>query len=435
MHFPPLFSILAAATAVLAHDHHDYEDDIVDDTFFLVKRDVQAGGGCGTQNNNAVCAAGLCCSDAGVCGTGGAFCTAPACQISAGPACDGNQTPAGADTSQIPRPLFGNIPYGVDVSHCTVTGKVAITFDDGPYLYTSALLDILKSNNVTATFFVVGNNGAKGMINNPATGYPATLRRMIADGHQIGSHTWSHQDLSLITAQQRRDQIVKNEIALNDVLGVIPTYLRPPYTHWTQDGLNDLKTFGYHVLNYDIDTRDWQGNYTVAETTYSTILSQHSPSSSSWISLEHDIYNTTVHMFAQYIIDTARQLNYQLVTVGECLGDPESNWYRNTTTGQPIDTSVLHKFVASAGSATTGGSSSKTATASSTATGHTTTHTNFPSAIAVNGNSGNNNTSTKTSATAATSATPSATSKSDGTRNVVWAGTGVFAIALAFAMA
>lgn len=241
MRLSTLLSSLVA-TSALAHSY-DNTDIIIN------KRDVSAGGQCGTQANNAVCAAGLCCSDSGVCGTGGAFCTAPACQISAGPACDGNQTPKGADTSTVPRPLFGSIPYGVDISHCTVNGKVAISFDDGPYLYTAALLDILKSNNVTATFFVVGNNGAKGMINDPATGYPAVLRRMVADGHQIGSHTWSHQDLSVLTAAQRKDQIVKNEIALADVLGVIPTYLRPPYTRWTQDGLNDLKTYGYHVVS------------------------------------------------------------------------------------------------------------------------------------------------------------------------------------------
>ncbi|CAK7225695.1 hypothetical protein SCUCBS95973_005950 [Sporothrix curviconia] len=344
MYLSPMLGVLASAAAVLAHNHDDPEhkqghndnDSVnVDDNraSYLVKRGVHAGGGCGTQNSNAVCAAGLCCSDAGVCGTGGAFCTAPACQISA---CDGNQTPAGADTSSLPRPLFGGIPYGIDIRHCTVHGNVALTFDDGPYLYAAALLDILQHNNVTATCFVVGNDGAKGMINNAATGYPATLRRMVAEGHQVGSHTWSHQDLSLFTAAQRRDQIVKNEIALSDVLGVVPTYLRPPYTRWTQDGLDDLRALGYHVLNYDIDTCDWQGDYSAAKTTYSTALSQHSPSSSSWISLEHDIYNTTVYMFAQYLIDTARRLNYQL----------------------PVDMGVLQAHVASGGSSSSGGGGS-----------------------------------------------------------------------------
>lgn len=169
--------------------------------------------------------------------------------MSFGPACDGNQIPSGNDTSQIPRPTFGNVPYGVDISHCLVPGKVALTFDDGPYVYTAELLDLLKRNNVRATFFVVGNNAGKGRINDASSGYVPIIRRMIADGHQIGSHTWSHQDLDAVTREQRRAQIMNNEIALNSILSFIPTYLRPPYTRCGVDCYNDLKSWGYHVVS------------------------------------------------------------------------------------------------------------------------------------------------------------------------------------------
>lgn len=185
----------------------------------------------------------------GKCGTGGAFCDAPDSQLSFGPACDGNQTPSGSDTSKVPRPTFGNVPYGVSISHCTVTGKVALTFDDGPYLYTTELLDLLKRNNVHATFFVVGNNAGKGHINNPSLGWASIIRRMVADGHQIGSHTWSHQDLDAANPAQRRAQILNNEIALSDILNVFPTYLRPPYTRCGADCSNDLKSWGYHIVS------------------------------------------------------------------------------------------------------------------------------------------------------------------------------------------
>lgn len=184
----------------------------------------------------------------GLCGTGLSFCGAPGCQLSFGPACDGNRVPAGKDTSGVPRPLFGNVPYGVSISHCSVPGKVALTFDDGPYIYTGDLLDLLKKNNIRATFFVVGTNGGKGQIQDKTTGFPALLQRMYSDGHQIGSHTWSHEDLSAITAQQRRDQIIRNEIALVSILGFFPTYLRPPYTRWTPQALEELKQLGYHVV-------------------------------------------------------------------------------------------------------------------------------------------------------------------------------------------
>lgn len=160
--------------------------------------------------------------------------------------------------------------------------------------------------------------------------------------------------MALLTAQQRHDQIIRNEIALVDILGFIPTYFRPPYSQCPDECLKDLGNLGYHVVseprstnsvtgknidrvqvNYDIDTRDWQGDYTYAQNTYSSILSQHSPGTSSWISLAHDIQPNTVHSFAQYMIDQARKLGYELVPLGQCLGDPEANWYRDPVSGQP----------------------------------------------------------------------------------------------------
>ncbi|KAK8051662.1 hypothetical protein PG993_003047 [Apiospora rasikravindrae] len=290
----------------------------------LSRRDVPAGEKCGPSAGNA-----------GVCGTGTSYCSSPDCQLSFGLACDGNQVPPGSDTSRVPRPRFGSVPYGVSLSHCAsgTNGKVALTFDDKPYIYTSELLDLLKKNNVRATFFVVGNNGGKGQVEQGS--YPAILQRMYRDGHQIGSHGWSHQDLGAVTPQQRRGQILRNEVALVDVLGFFPTYFRPPYTSCPDGCVKDLNDLGYHIVNYDIDTKDYQGDYTYARNTYSTILSQHSPASSSWISLAHDIQPNTVQSFAQYMIDQARKLGYELVPLGQCLGDPEANWYRHPTSGEP----------------------------------------------------------------------------------------------------
>ncbi|KAK0702325.1 hypothetical protein B0H67DRAFT_595485 [Lasiosphaeris hirsuta] len=303
----------------------------------VLGRRAGPGAACGPTSGNAVCDSGLCCSEAGTCGTGTAFCGGPGCQLSFSPACDGNQVPAGPDTSRTPRPSFGSVPNGVDISHCSIIGKVALTFDDGPYIYTTELLDLLKRNNVRATFFVVGNNAGKGQISDASSGYKAIIQRMITDGHQVASHTWSHQDLDAATPQQRRAQIVNNEIALSSILGVFPTYFRPPYTRCGSDCYGDLKSLGYRVVNYDIDTRDWQDGGVNAKSTYETILTQHSAANSAWISLAHDVQEFTVHGFAQFMIDKARALGYDLVTVGDCLGDPPANWYRDPATGEGRD--------------------------------------------------------------------------------------------------
>lgn len=77
------------------------------------------------------------------CGVGTQFCKAPTCQLDYGPACDGNVRPKGADTKDVPRPKLGPVPYGKAIYTCNVNGDVALTFDDGPWEYTSHLLDML----------------------------------------------------------------------------------------------------------------------------------------------------------------------------------------------------------------------------------------------------------------------------------------------------
>lgn len=108
------------------------------------------------------------------CGQTADYCNSPDCLINYGPACDGNKKPSGADTSNDARPLKGNVPYGgVGIYNCVNDGDVAITYDDGPYLYTAAMLDAFKAHGAVATFFITGNNIGKGMIN---VAYPDVIR-------------------------------------------------------------------------------------------------------------------------------------------------------------------------------------------------------------------------------------------------------------------
>lgn len=95
--------------------------------------------------------------------------------------------PAKTNPKLMNRPKPGGVPYGQLIKTCKDPGTVALTFDDGPFQYTSGLLDILKSNGgIRATFFVNGKNA--GDLNDQAM--KDTIRRMMADGHQIGSHTY-----------------------------------------------------------------------------------------------------------------------------------------------------------------------------------------------------------------------------------------------------
>lgn len=143
-------------------------------------------------------------------------------------------------------PRGEEVPYGSIITACRVPGTVALTYDDGPGLYTEELLDILDNNTVKATFFVLGN-AAAGLITEPKNA--KTLQRMHAGGHQIASHTWSHPDLAFVGTEQRRAEMERTEEAFHEALGFAPTYMRPPYASCPEDCVEDMESLGYHVVS------------------------------------------------------------------------------------------------------------------------------------------------------------------------------------------
>jgi peptidoglycan/xylan/chitin deacetylase (PgdA/CDA1 family) len=97
---------------------------------------------------------------------------------------------------QEPNSSLSTVPFGAIIQSCTVPGTVALTFDDGPYIYTGQVLDELAANGVKATFMLNGQN--LGNIYDNA----ALVQRMIAEGHQVGSHTYVYNRIELQVRQQ-----------------------------------------------------------------------------------------------------------------------------------------------------------------------------------------------------------------------------------------
>lgn len=305
--------------------------------------DPQCGAGVGS------CAAGECCSAAGYCGTDPDYCYSPGCLYQYGPGCPENATPAGTNTSSIPRTKLGSIDYGGNgIYDCTTPGTVAITFDDGPQKnYTSHILDVLKSYNAKATFFITGNNINKGQIDITQE-FVDVLKRMDSEGHQMASHTWTHLDLSAISTQDRHNQMIKNEMALRNIVGKIPTYMRPPYSSCTAESgcEDDLAALGYHITYFDLDTDDYEhDDPTLIQYSKNVFLGNVSSgpaASNSWLEIGHDIHEQTAWNLTEYMLSTLTQLGYTPVTVGDCLGDPAANWYRDangTNTPTPSSSS------------------------------------------------------------------------------------------------
>src|SRR5690606_34583371 len=142
---------------------------------------------------------------------------------------------------------------------CTVPGVVALTYDDGPFAYTSELLDMLAQYNAKATFFVNALTW-DGRIDDVAKPWPAVMARMHAEGHQVGSHTYSHADMSVVDEPEKVRQMVDLEAAFTKLIGRIPTYMRPPYLSCDAGCQNIMTRLGYHIIDTDLDTKDWDYN-------------------------------------------------------------------------------------------------------------------------------------------------------------------------------
>ncbi|KAF5025720.1 hypothetical protein F66182_2187 [Fusarium sp. NRRL 66182] len=216
-----------------------------------------------------------------------------------------------------------SVPVGVSIRSCTQPDVIALTFDDGPFAHTDSLLDQLTSAGLKATFFVNGNNWAN--IND----YSATVSRMVEEGHQVASHTYNHPDMVTISDATIRTEMTRLEDDLINIIGRYSTYMRPPYFSYNNETLRVLAELGYHVIDADIDTNDWQHN--TPETFQTAVnLFQQGIDNGGSIALMHDVHQNTVQNVVPAVIDIVLQSGKRSVTVGECLGDPEANWYRTS---------------------------------------------------------------------------------------------------------
>ena len=134
---------------------------------------------------------------------------------------------------------------------------VAFTFDDGPDpRWTPKVLDVLRAQRVPGTFFVVGSRAAQ---------HPDLVRRVLAQGGELGNHTWSHTDLSGVPGWRRNLELSLGQLGLAGTAHVESALLRPPYSSG-RDALSprDVRALssetraGYVVVLADRDTEDWQ---------------------------------------------------------------------------------------------------------------------------------------------------------------------------------
>ncbi|WP_143338137.1 polysaccharide deacetylase family protein [Demequina sp. NBRC 110054] len=191
---------------------------------------------------------------------------------------------------------------------CSVEKCLALTFDDGPTAGTEDLLDVLAKRGVKATFFVVGKN---------ASAHPEILERMVAEGHTVGNHSWSHANLTGLTDKQLAREINRTSDRIEQITGVRPTVLRPPYGSTGPRVAAVAEDAGMAQILWDVDPRDWKVRD--AHKVTKRIVQKAHPGA---IVLSHDIHETTRDAYAK-VIDKLLAQGYTLVTVPDLLDDME----------------------------------------------------------------------------------------------------------------
>lgn len=185
---------------------------------------------------------------------------------------------------------------------CMVQKCIALTFDDGPGPYTEDLIDHLAEYDAKATFFLVGDR---------VDNYETVVTDLRDGGHQIGNHTWDHDDLTTKTNQEAIDDIDQTSDEIEAVTGVRPEVMRPPYGATNQRIVDAL---GQPQILWSVDTQDWL--YRDSDYVSSYVL-QHA--SRGDIVLMHDIHKTSVDAVPEILAELTEQ-GYVFVTVDDLLG-------------------------------------------------------------------------------------------------------------------
>ena len=147
-------------------------------------------------------------------------------------------------------PVSGSAQVQVYRSVKTDTKRIAITFDDGPHPYqTETILQTLEKYGVKATFFMVGVN----VIN-----YPEAAKAVIAAGHEVGNHTFSHQHMAGLNEEQVQREMGRCEDVLVELCEYRPHLFRPPEGAVNSYIEDCAEKNDYAMILWSLDTRDWE---------------------------------------------------------------------------------------------------------------------------------------------------------------------------------
>jgi len=211
-----------------------------------------------------------------------------------------------AATPHAPLPTAG-VTEKITFTEVNVDGPyIAMTFDDGPHATnTPKLLEMAAKRHIKLTFFVLGECVEQN---------PTVLQREVAEGHEIGNHSWSHPNLAKLSDEAVHSQLQRTEDIIVKTAGLKPKLMRPPYGELTKrQRIWVNHDFGYKVILWAVDPLDWKrpGPSVVAR----RIIAGTRAGS---IILSHDIHPPTIEAMPR-VFDALLARGFKFVTVSELL--------------------------------------------------------------------------------------------------------------------
>lgn len=128
-------------------------------------------------------------------------------------------------------------------------GYAALTFDDGPSIYTEKIVDILAEHQAAATFLFIGKNALQ---------FPDAVAYVSQHNMPVGNHSWDHSNLGKAAASAQQENMAKTNEVLEALTGIPVTVFRPPYGAFNEELHRSVKAEGMKMLLWNRDPEDWQ---------------------------------------------------------------------------------------------------------------------------------------------------------------------------------
>jgi peptidoglycan/xylan/chitin deacetylase (PgdA/CDA1 family) len=164
--------------------------------------------------------------------------------------------------------------------------------------------------------------------------YKQVIKHVYDQGHQLGSHTFSHLELAGQSATKVKSEMTRLETVFRGVIGKNPLYMRPPAGSYDTNTLNTLGGLGYKIILWDIDSNDWRysevSSLSKEQANYKSVIEKDSTTKPhGHIALHHDVYKKTAEKLVPWVISYIKsKKNYKFVSVAECLGNTKGSAYR-----------------------------------------------------------------------------------------------------------